>query len=877
MADEPIQQAAPPIPDSIPVTDPTAPQSIPIDLNPEYDPAKDTRAPFLKVNPNPKGPTVEAAPKPTILERAKKVVTEGIPQFSTRTVANPKYGQQQFLAPEEAMTPEERRQAPVAAGALEAAGGLTSPATVATVAATAGLGEAGVIPKVLSGLFAGQIAKSVYDQYPALKAAVDKAQHAKSSEEHDDAFSDAQRILTHMGADTVMGLLAAKHGAEGAKEILDTATGSGVPDQASTFKALKGPAAPEPEETHPEMNRETVKKLQDLGYSTQHITNFNIGEIRDILKNETPAAEHPVSQPVPPVTAPDPDAFAEAGGKLVGPSPKATVSTPAETPIKISTDNNGVKWAENTDGVRVSVPQRIPEAQVQEYAAQQIDAQTKMQAAVKAKTATPDPIESLIMSDKIGGKKVRGATSTAATTLADPEAFAEAGGKFVGKAPEHLYSREGAQTLADHIGAKVVGGVAEKGTSAHDLDLQVDAYDQPKIEAAMAAKGFEPTGSSVVSPAEAKSSGKSFGGGPTDWSRAHHFESVSEPRQKVDIWHNESAPAVEYHPDLQKVIDLPGVKVHQDPKQVTEAAHFVTPDGKFVRLPAGVDHDAVINTVRPDQMAYDPRVSFINDTGAIRIRPTIDRAGHTLHVSVPTEGVTPEQVDALKQSVGAGMKSRGNMILETAATPQDLKTADQEMVSPRHVDDMLKEIGAHPDQAKAAEAPKNEQLTAHETTGGSTFTPEGKNLAGKDLYAVGAYPDRTMQVDKLTPEVLTKFKTDNADILSKSNHAVGTWLDTDTGKSVLDISKTYTNREKGIAAGKAANQKAIYHLGGEGEIQTGGTAGEVPEAVGDTSFDFGANVKSAHEENTAKVAEMMKTKQEAMKKGLSSLNKSSKK
>ena len=122
------------------------------------------------------------------------------------------------------------------------------------------------------------------------------------------------------------------------------------------------------------------------------------------------------------------------------------------------------------------------------------------------------------------------------------------------------------------------------------------------------------------------------------------------------------------------------------------------------------------------------------------------------------------------------------------------------------------------------------QLAAHEQNGGSTFTPQGENLAGRDLYAVGSYPERTAQVDKLTPEELAKFKADNQDVLSQPGHAVGTWKDPDTGRSVLDISKTHADRDTAIAAGKAANQKAIYHLGGEGEIPTGGT-GEGPQKL----------------------------------------------
>ena len=651
----------------------------------------------------------------------------------------------------------------------------------------------------------------------------------------------------------------------------------------------------------------------------------------------------------------------------------------------------------------------------------------------------------------------------------------------------------------------------------------------------------EPTEDKLAAVPGAKFVGKAPSPAEPVSAPAETAADVEKPYQAVEKT-PETAASVEkpYHPDLQKVIDLPGVKVHTDPKQVTEAAHFVTPDGKFVRLPAGVDHDRAIesaNPERPSNALPDNRVEFLNDTNTIRVRPAMgDRGGPTLHVMVPKEGVTPEQVDALKQSVGQGLGRYGNLMLETADTPSKSQSKYQEMVSPAHVDDMLKEIGAHPDQqdllskelqsplkekytveitdadgtthmepieafssknaiavaqkkfpgtrayswriekmgerepsteysvptgklakmpasagrpeihtirhelghamvgqneglvtggmlssshpdlgkdARAAvrwpgrenilfnpagqvrpdkvapivktlmggiaadevfndlprsanhnfflgtggdgsrayqilqaagvshedameymhkaidagkeylqhpavsgiinenagfreaglsrqfhaspdrltsmhqeaqrrianatgqeqpdnravsgegltgregdvargeggsaqatgtwpaeakkgivskekiKTPEDDQLSAHEEGGGSTFTPAGENLAGKNLYSVGAYPERTLHVDKLTPEVLAKFKADNADVLSQPDHAVGTWKDPDTGKAVLDVSKTYADRAEAVAAGKDANQKAIYHLGGEGEIQTGGT-GEGP-------------------------------------------------
>src|SRR5208337_2787758 len=174
--------------------------------------------------------------------------------------------------------------------------------------------------------------------------------------------------------------------------------------------------------------------------------------------------------------------------------------------------------------------------------------------------------------------------------------------------------------------------------------------------------------------------------------------------------------------------------------------------------------------------------------------------------------------------------NKASVDMEVAA--RDGKFVKNENPRVSDTEDMLRELGVLPEgKLQTAEvtekSPSKRQVEAHEANGGSTFTPAGEDLAGKNLYAVGAHPDRTVQVDKLTPRVLDKFKADNADLLADGKHSIGTWKDPETGKSVLDVSQLHNDREGAIAAGKAANQKSIYHLGGEGEIQTGGT-GEAP-------------------------------------------------
>lgn len=668
MADEKTATPATPTPDSIPITDPTASAPIPIDLNPEYDPAEDKRAPFLKVNPNLTGPTVEAAPEPSLLERAKKVVTEGIPRYSTRTPANPKYGQEQFLAPEEGMTSEEQRQAPAAAAALEAAGGLTSPATVGTVAATAGLGEAGIIPKVLSGIFAGQIAADVYDQYPALKNAVNRAQNAKTQQEHDDAFADAQRIATHMGADTLMGLLAAKHGAEGAKEILDKTTGSGVPDQASTFKAPKVEAAPEPEETHPEMNRDTVKKLQALGYSNQHITNFNIGEIRDILKNNTPAAEHPVSKPT---AGPDPDKFAEAGGKLVGPSPTAKTSSGEPSQAAIS----------KALAEPLAEPDRIAQLKQQASSTNSLESKAAISLLQHVYGETFDPVEDLIMSDKVGGKKVRGATPAVEPTVTAQRAPATSRGlveKSTGDEQVDAHIKAAGATPAGNM-----GGLA--------------MFHDPKTGSTLAIKSEDVTPESVQQHLVA--SRKEFGIAPDPDAFAEHGGKLIGQQPKA-------APTLGEHQPLSKaLIEKHGTTT--DPL----ATGFILSDGQ--RVPLTNDHEQAINQLTPRDKPINPKerlmnmVNFINDEQAVRTRYRTGRGGDEVVFSVSPNGVTPEQIDQMRQAVGK-MGRNGNVIIERTdvnSENMDDAVAHKEFARPSDVEPMLQKIGAHPEQ---------QDLIAHE-------------------------------------------------------------------------------------------------------------------------------------------------------------------
>jgi ADP-Ribosyltransferase in polyvalent proteins len=130
-------------------------------------------------------------------------------------------------------------------------------------------------------------------------------------------------------------------------------------------------------------------------------------------------------------------------------------------------------------------------------------------------------------------------------------------------APANIYTQRGAQSLTDHLKSKmpdadisVVGSVAQKGESAHDLDLKISGtHDPQQLESALSEAGFRSTGSSVVTPKEVEVSDKDFGG--SGWKRAYHFESAAEPQQKIDVW-------VDLPNDTPEVVDA---KIHDLAKQ----------------------------------------------------------------------------------------------------------------------------------------------------------------------------------------------------------------------------------------------------------------------------------------------------------------------
>jgi len=163
------------------------------------------------------------------------------------------------------------------------------------------------------------------------------------------------------------------------------------------------------------------------------------------------------------------------------------------------------------------------------------------------------------------------------------------------------------------------------------------------------------------------------------------------------------AAAAPIHPALDAVRQKFGVGDVSD-KMKTEPS-FIGPDGKVSTIGANTHAGALGSVPEGAQYGNDEsgRTNFINDAKTIRVAPQMNhQAGETFTFTVPKDGVTPEQVDALKQSAGL-LKNRGNIIIETADKPAASKSNldrpdDWQYKGVRDVEPILDKLGVHPNQ-----------------------------------------------------------------------------------------------------------------------------------------------------------------------------------
>ncbi len=117
-----------------------------------------------------------------------------------------------------------------------------------------------------------------------------------------------------------------------------------------------------------------------------------------------------------------------------------------------------------------------------------------------------------------------------------------------------------------------------------------------------------------------------------------------------------------------------------------------------------------------------------------------------------------------------------------------------------------------------------------EQPGSTTSLYEG-DLSGRNIWAVSQYPEHSLYIhrDELSTELLEAFADQHRELLADPRTAIGTW-ENRQGQVWVDIVVLVTSRGEAVRLGRRYNQEGVYHLGGEGFIETGGS-GEIPHNV----------------------------------------------
>jgi ADP-ribosyltransferase-like protein len=277
-----------------------------------------------------------------------------------------------------------------------------------------------------------------------------------------------------------------------------------------------------------------------------------------------------------------------------------------------------------------------------------------------------------------------------------------------------------------------------------------------------------------------------------------------------------ATPETGYHPTLQAIADKHGVT--EDPYAVRNGASFITPDGKYIHLGSTSHDDAILAAGAPEGDG-DPRIPFINDSGAIRTRVSFDRSGHTIHISVPKDGVTPEQVQALKEATQKSVGKNGNVVMERAdvtAETKDQLSKTKEFGNANDIEPMLHQIQAHPDDKWYAQAGKR----AEKEPAGGIDPRTGKS--DTEGHGTEIFPEKRMALDHApTKEDFQNFYEQNKELFDQHPELKIGW-DNDSkvpGGHEINIGAVGKGAKR---VAKKLEQRAAFDIGKGEEIPTGG-------------------------------------------------------
>jgi hypothetical protein len=109
------------------------------------------------------------------------------------------------------------------------------------------------------------------------------------------------------------------------------------------------------------------------------------------------------------------------------------------------------------------------------------------------------------------------------------------------------------------------------------------------------------------------------------------------------------------------------------------------------------------------------------------------------------------------------------------------------------------------------------------TTGGFTVDlNDGAKTFPTEGFAVSVNPERTRVIEGTVDSVtLHQYGRDNRDLLSTPGKVFGGWLDTESGKTYLDVVTLFDSKEEALDLAVEHGELAIFDLGSGQEIRTG--------------------------------------------------------
>lgn len=203
----------------------------------------------------------------------------------------------------------------------------------------------------------------------------------------------------------------------------------------------------------------------------------------------------------------------------------------------------------------------------------------------------------------------------------------------------------------------------------------------------------------------------------------------------------------------------------------------------------------------------------------------------TLSVEVKDalEKVYKDKIDRLHQAKNDLLENKSRNRKTAQEVTEDMTDEEFEAWSETATPQELDEVVRYTDK-KISENKKDkgitydveEQFEEHKANGGSTFTLDGKNQNGQEgMASVATHPEREVIIKgDIKKKDLKEFVESNRDIFegNEDKFAVGTWVDSETGETVLDIVSVMPI-EEAKRVGAENNQKAIYDLGKGKEIK----------------------------------------------------------